>query len=229
MIPLRDDVQSSIAPAISWLIIVLNAFAFMIELSQGSALNSFISEHGLIPADFLGHFGAGQIVNVFTSMFLHGGFAHIIGNMWFLFIFGDNVEDRMGHIGFLLFYLITGICAAMAQVFLSGSSNVPMIGASGAISGVLGAYFIFYPHATVQALMPMGSFSRIVHVPAGVFLGLWFVMQLVSQFSSALGVEDSETGGVAFLAHLGGFVAGMVLAKVFDKRSGGGKSYGEFA
>ncbi|QQR59560.1 MAG: rhomboid family intramembrane serine protease [Candidatus Melainabacteria bacterium] len=224
MIPLRDDVQSSIAPVVSWLVIALNAFGFMLEMGQGSAINQFIEQHGLIPADFLGHFGVGQIVNVFTSMFMHGGFAHIIGNMWFLFIFGDNVEDRMGHVGFLFFYLLTGICAAMAQVFLSGASNVPMIGASGAISGVLGAYFIFYPKATVLALVPLGGYSRMMHVPAGVFLGLWFVMQLVSQFSSALGVEDSETGGVAFLAHLGGFAAGMILAKIFDR--GGGSASG---
>ncbi len=216
MFPLRDDVQSSIAPLISWFIIAANVFAFLIELSQGPELNSFITAHGLTPVLFLHHFSAGQIVNIFSSMFLHSGFAHIFGNMWFLFIFGDNVEDRMGHIGFILFYLLTGIAAAMSQVFLNAGSDLPMIGASGAISGVLGAYFIFYPKATILAYVPIRGAS-LMHVPAWVFLGVWFIFQFFSQVQSSLGVSEGESGGVAFLAHLGGFVAGMILAKVFDR------------
>ncbi len=216
MFPLKDDVQSSIAPLLSWLIIAANTFAFIIELGQGPELNLFITEHGLIPAHFLHTFSAGQVVNIFSSMFLHSGIAHIFGNMWFLFIFGDNVEDRMGHIGFIIFYLLTGVCAAMAQVFLNADSNIPMIGASGAISGVLGAYFIYYPRATVLAYVPIRGMA-LVRVPAWVFLGLWFVLQFFSQVQSSLGVSDGESGGVAFLAHLGGFVSGMILAKVFDR------------
>jgi membrane associated rhomboid family serine protease len=147
-------------------------------------------------------------------MFLHGGWAHLLGNMWFLFIFGDNVEDCFGHIGYLFFYIFAGTVAALAQIFAGPSSHIAMIGASGAISGVLGAYFAFYPQARVVTLIPMGMVSRVVELPAIYFLGFWFALQFFSGVSS-LAATAEEAGGVAFWAHVGGFVAGLLIAKIF--------------
>lgn len=217
MFPLRDTIPSSKLPIVNWLIIVICILVFLFESSLPSSdLEAFISEFGLIPAAFLAQPDLPHIESVFSSMFLHGGWAHVLGNMWFLYIFGDNVEDRLGHIGYILFYLFTGICAAATQVFIESHSHVAMVGASGAISGVLGAYFVLFPQGRVLALIPAGYFSRTYEVPAIVFLGLWFVMQLLPGVSS-LGAASEEVGGVAFWAHVGGFVAGWLLAQFLPK------------
>ena len=150
---------------------------------------------------------------LFTSMFLHGGFMHLAGNMLYLWIFGNNVEDSMGHVRFVIFYLLCGVAAALAQAWPNPDSTIPMIGASGAISGVLGAYLLLFPRARVLVLIPLGAFSRIVYVPAMFVLGFWFVLQLINT-----ALSEGGQGGVAFGAHIGGFVAGMVLIPLFKHR-----------
>jgi membrane associated rhomboid family serine protease len=219
MFPLRDTIPSQTIPFITWIIIVINCLVFFFEMSMSSNnLEGFFNVYGVVPATFLGNWSPAELETILSSMFLHGGWAHLIGNMWFLFIFGDNVEDCFGHIGYLFFYLFAGGVAAAAQILASPHSNVAMIGASGAISGVLGAYFAFYPQARVVTLIPMGIVSRIVELPAIYFLGFWFVLQFFSGVSS-LAATAEEGGGVAFWAHVGGFVAGLVVAKIFRPRN----------
>jgi membrane associated rhomboid family serine protease len=215
MFPLRDNNPSETVPILTWVLIVANVLAFLLELSAGA--ENFVSRYGFTPALFFSQPDAAEITTIFSSMFLHGGWAHLLGNMWFLYLFGDNVEDRLGHIPYLVFYLLSGVAAAMMQAVLNPHSTVEMIGASGAISGVLGAYFVFFPQATVESLVPMGMFSRIYQVPAIVFLGLWFGIQLFTGFSS---IGGPDTGGVAFWAHVGGFAFGLVVAKIFATAKG---------
>jgi membrane associated rhomboid family serine protease len=217
--PLKDTIPCSIFPIFNYLLIITCTLAFFGELSVGDqGLNPFIDTWGLVPAHLIAHPDVGEIETIFTSMFLHGGWGHLLGNMWFLYIFGDNVEERFGHFFYPIFYLFCGCCAALAQVFINPDSNVAMIGASGAISGVLGAYFIFYPQARVLTLIPLGVFTRIMEVPAILFLGLWFLMQFFTGVSAlAISSAGEETGGVAFWAHVGGFVAGVVIALFMPK------------
>jgi len=158
---------------------------------------------------------AEEYPTLITSMFLHGGWFHLGGNMLYLWIFGDNVEDRMGHVGFLIFYVIAGIAAVMTHILLDPNSSVPLVGASGAIAGVLGAYLVLFPRARILSLIPFGFFSRFVHVPAIYFLPIWFVLQLISGLGSMVA---GQAEGIAWWAHVGGFVAGMVLAFVFARR-----------
>jgi rhomboid family protein len=209
VIPLRDVIPSRTTPVVTITLIVLNVLAFLHEQTLGEyGYRRFIMTWGLVPAQF-------DWVNVFTSMFLHGGWDHIIGNMLFLWIFGDNVEDRMGHGRFIAFYVLCGVVAAMTQTAFNPDSAVPMIGASGAISGVLGAYIIMFPHSRVLTLLPIFFFIQIIEVPAVILLGFWFVMQLLSGLGSLTRPEAG--GGVAFWAHAAGFVAGMVLIYVFKR------------
>ncbi|MDX1593991.1 MAG: rhomboid family intramembrane serine protease [Gammaproteobacteria bacterium] len=214
MIPLHDDVPAERAPVLTvgLMAACVAVFLWQAGLDDEAALRAVYS-FGLIPAvlfdqialhDSLAVIPPGA--TIFTSMFLHGGWGHLLGNMLYLWIFGNNVEDRLGHGRFLLFYLACGVAAALAQALPDPDSQVPMVGASGAISGVLGAYLLLYPRARVLVLIPIGFILHTVRLPAMVVLGLWFVLQLVSQAFSAPG-----EGGVAFLAHIGGFVAGMVL------------------
>lgn len=217
MIPLRDSIPSLRLPAVNYAIIIINILAFLLELSLGhDSLKEFIYKFGFIPGRFLGHFGQADfvflIIPIFTSMFLHGGWFHLIGNMWMLYIFGDNVEDKFGHGRFLLFYLTCGLVACFAQFLSSPSSTIPMIGASGAIAGVMGAYFSLFPWARVLTLVPI-FFFVIIEIPAYVFLGIWFVLQFFSGTISILGQEVK--GGVAFWAHVGGFAAGFFLVRIF--------------
>jgi membrane associated rhomboid family serine protease len=208
MIPLRDVIPSRTTPFVTMTLIGLNALAFLYELSLGDEVNRFIFTYGLVPAFF-------SWFAVFTSMFLHGGLLHVGGNMLYLWIFGDNVEDRMGHGRFLLFYLLCGIAAALAQAISDIDSLVPMVGASGAIAGVMGAYFVLYPHSRIVTLLP---FFIIIEVPAIFFLGVWFLMQLVSGVGSiATAVSGSGGGGVAFLAHAAGFAAGLIGVFLFRR------------
>ncbi len=215
MIPIRDTVRSGTFPVINILLIAINVAAFLWELAQGPRLQESLFLYGIVPARYTdpilsGRFsGAEQWLPFLTSMFLHGGVLHILGNMWFLYIFGDNVEDRVGHFRYLLFYLLCGLLAGLAHLLTNIDSKVPTIGASGAISGVMGAYFLLYPRARILTLIPIIFFFQFIELPAFVFLGYWLLMQL---FSASLARGD--VGGVAWWAHIGGFIAGMILMKL---------------
>jgi membrane associated rhomboid family serine protease len=212
MIPLRDVIPSRTFPALVIAIIVLNALAFLLEQTLSEReIAVFVREYGLVPADFAWS-------SVFTSMFLHGGWMHFLGNMLFLWIFGDNVEDRMGHGRFVVFYLICGTIAALAHVATEPSSPIPTIGASGAVAGVMGAYFVLYPHSRILTLLPFFIFWQIIEVPAVLFLGLWFLLQLFSGVGTMLmATQGAPAGGIAFWAHIAGFVAGVVLVFAFRR------------
>lgn len=220
MFPIRDTAQSRSFPIVTWLIIVANVAAFLLEVTLGQAeLGRFTRTWGMVPARLLGNIGLGQIATIFTSMFLHGGWFHLISNMWALYIFGDNVEDRMGHVRFLLFYLLCGVAAAAAHVWTGPESVVPVIGASGALSGILGAYLILFPTARVITLVPLLFLPWFVEIPAVLYLVIWFVSQLFNGlFSLGAAGTVAAYGGVAWWAHVGGFVAGLVLVKLFERR-----------
>ena len=216
MFPVGDDQVAGGPPKlVTVALIALNVLAFLLELGQGSegALQSFIQAWGVVPREYTtGHDIAPLIPLPFwstllTSMFLHGGWMHLGGNMLYLWIFGDNLEKVMGHARFLIFYLVCGIAAAIAHIVFSGGSTVPTVGASGAISGVLGGYMVLFPRNRVRVLTRGG----IMAVPAFVMLGFWIVIQLISGFGSI--ASTAETGGVAYLAHVGGFLAGLLLVK----------------
>ena len=211
MIPLRDVVPSRTTPYITITIIALNALAWLFELSlPHPVLNEFITLYGVVPAAF-------APATLVTSMFLHGSWSHVLGNMWYLWIFGDNVEDRVGHGRFIVFYLLCGMTAALGQIAVGPHSTLPTIGASGAIAGVMGAYFVLYPRSRVLTLIPW-IFLQIVELPAIVLLGFWFVMQLFSAGTIAM-TTSSSGGGVAFAAHVVGFLAGMGGVFLFKKRA----------
>jgi len=218
MFPLHDTIQSRHAALIAWTLIAVNVLVYLFESSLPEArLAGFFDTWGLIPCHIVAEPGPASFAALFSSMFLHSGWAHLLGNMWFLHVFGDNVEDRMGHGRFLLFYLCCGVAAALTQVATNQASSVLMVGASGAISGVLGAHWLFFPRATVIAAVPVFYLIRFMEVPAVIFLGFWFVLQFLSGFASLLGPQGAEVGGVAFFAHIGGFVAGIVLARLFQR------------
>jgi membrane associated rhomboid family serine protease len=211
MIPLRDVIPSRSTPYITVTIIVLNALAWLYELALPSdVLPIFLQVYGVVPADF-------SAATLVSSMFLHGSWSHVIGNMWYLWIFGDNVEDRMGHGRFVVFYLLCGIGAALGHVAMDPYSTLPTIGASGAIAGVMGAYFVLYPHSRVLTLVPLIIYFEIIELPAVILLGFWFVMQLFSAGAIAV-TANSEGGGIAFMAHVAGFVAGAIGVFVFRRR-----------
>jgi membrane associated rhomboid family serine protease len=221
MIPLRDDNPSRLSPLVTVSLIVVCAIVFLWQLSLGGRGDQQVTYSlGLIPSVLFGihHLSPDLGVvppaaTILTSMFLHGGWMHIIGNMLYLWIFGDNVEDAMGHARYLAFYLTCGVAAALTQALLDPQSTLPMVGASGAISGVLGAYLLLYPRARVLTLVPLGFFTQVVWLPAAFILLLWFGLQLVSNL-----LTRSGAGGVAFGAHIGGFVAGMLLIGLFKRR-----------
>ena len=211
MIPLRDIIPSRTTPVVTIAVITINVLVFLYELSLGRAVDAFTLYWGLVPAAF-------SWVTVLTSMFLHGGFLHIAGNMLYLWIFGDNVEDRMGHGRFLVFYLLCGVAAALAQTITAPDSVIPMVGASGAIAGVMGAYFVLYPKSRIVTLIPIFFFFQVIEVPAILFLGIWFLMQFLSGLGSIVSVAGGSTGGgVAFWAHVAGFVAGLSGVVVFRR------------
>jgi membrane associated rhomboid family serine protease len=210
MIPLRDVIPSRTTPYITVTIIVLNALAWLVELWMDErTLTEFLYIYGVVPATF-------SWPTLITSMFLHGSWSHVIGNMWYLWIFGDNVEDRVGHGRFIIFYLLCGMAAAMGQIVMDPYSELPTIGASGAIAGVMGAYFVLYPHSRVLTLLPW-IFIQIVEVPAIVLLGFWFLMQFLSAGAIAVTANTHGGGGVAFAAHVAGFIVGVVGVFVFRK------------
>ncbi len=207
MFPLRDTQPSYSTPVVTICLIVVNVLVFLFEFSLDPySQNAFIATYGLTPEHF-------HTVNIFTSMFLHGGWMHVLGNMWFLWIFGDNIEDILGHGKFLLFYLLCGIAAALSQTMLNPYSRVPMVGASGAIAGVMGAYMIKFPQSRIRTLAFIFFFITTFDVPAWVMLIYWFGIQLVSGVGS-IGYSQVSQGGTAFFAHVGGFVAGIVLVNL---------------
>ena len=231
MFPYRDDNPTLGTPAVTYLLIGLNVAAWVLVQGMGAEpyLSQSVCELGLIPGEFLGRLPPGYSIPVsetlacmmderrewytpLTSMFLHGGWLHLIGNMWFLWLFGNNVNDSMGHGRFLVFYLLCGLAAAAAQTLVNPSSPIPMVGASGAISGVMGAYIVLYPRVRVHMLIFLGFFITRIAVPAFLMLGYWFLLQILGGLP---GLGQEEGGGVAFWAHAGGFIAGAVLVSVF--------------
>ena len=227
--PLKDDVASRSWPVVTVGLIGLNVLAFLYQISLGidapgpgtGAAQAFIVEFGVTPCRLTQSCGFGRLVDdfphpwatIFTSMFLHGGLLHVGGNMLFLWIFGNNVEDTIGHARFMLFYLASGVVAAVGQTLITPTSDVPMIGASGAVSGVLGAYLLLFPHATILTLVMLGFFIKVFRIPALIVLGFWIVLQLLNGYLtySAQALGRGETGGIAWFAHIGGFLGGIVL------------------
>jgi membrane associated rhomboid family serine protease len=220
MIPLRDDIPSYRKPVVTIGLIVANVVVFFLELSSKGGFENFILQYGAIPSEvtsgieLTSRFSFPIPLTLFTSMFMHGGLFHLGGNMLYLWIFGDNMEDKLGHIRFFFFYVICGIVASLTHILTSPHSEIPMIGASGAIAGVLGAYFIRFPQAQIWTLVFFGFFVRVVRIPALLVLGFWFILQLLYGLPS-LGSQVS--GGTAWFAHIGGFVAGIVLLRIMRK------------
>ncbi len=238
MIPLKDDIPSRSVPFVTIILIALNVLVFLYQVALGdegsgqavSPAHAFVLEFGVTPCRLagtcqtIGDFPH-PVVTVFTAMFMHGGLFHVFGNMLYLWIFGDNVEDVLGHTRFLIFYLLAGAGAAVAQTLADPTSRVPMVGASGAVSGILGAYLLLFPYASVLTLLVFGFFWRVVHVPAVIVLGFWIVVQLLSGYLtfSAAAAGRGETGGVAWFAHIGGFLIGMLLLVLMRPRQPGAR------
>jgi membrane associated rhomboid family serine protease len=218
MIPLRDTVQSSRFPVVTVGIICVNAFVFLIEINLGSlGLEQLFHSWGIVPLRFTHPRLEANYFTLLSSMFLHGGWMHIIGNMWSLWIFGDNVEDRMGRAGFLCFYLLSGLAAGAVHIMTNPYSRVPTVGASGAIAGVMGAYLLLFPHSSVVTLVPIFFFMQVIEIPAVLFLGFWFITQL---FSGTLSLAaGTQAGGVAWWAHIGGFAVGFLWSLPLRRRA----------
>ena len=216
MIPLKDDNPTSGRPTVTYSIIILCILVFLIQLgSQSYKTGQLFYSYGLIPSVLMGHnqlpmdlYAVPAFVTIFSSMFMHGGFMHIAGNILYMWIFADNIEDDIGPSKFIIFYLLSGVGAAMTQVLIDTNSQVPMVGASGAIGGVLGAYLINHPKAKVLVLIPFGFFSQIIKIKALYVLGFWFILQFIS-----------SGGGVAYAAHIGGFLTGLILILFFNKKT----------
>jgi membrane associated rhomboid family serine protease len=220
MIPLRDNIPVKTFPFINYLFMGLNFYFFYIELTVGNParLEHFINHWAVIPKVLWSNPSRYGFTLV-TAAFLHGGWLHILSNMLFLYIFGDNVEDRMGHLRYVIFYLLAGILANGTQAYFSPGSSVPLIGASGAIAGVLGAYFFYYPYSQVETLIPVFFFITIRKIPAFIFLGYWFLLQTLSgTFSITAMATGHSMGGIAFIAHAAGFVAGLLMGPIFGRK-----------
>lgn len=214
VIPLRDTIVSNITPVVTYALIAANIGVYVYQESLGAGGERFIEIYGLVPRRFLTEWWS-DVTPLFSSMFLHEGWLHLFGNLLYLHIFGDNVEDRLGHVRFLLLYVLAGATAGLAQVMIHPATGVPMVGASGAIAGVTGAYLLFYPRARVVTLMPIFLFVQVVEIPAFFFLFFWFAFQLLLGLGS---IGTTTGGGVAFWAHIGGFVTGMVLGPALAPR-----------
>lgn len=218
MIPIRDTVESRNYPVITHLIIALNVIVYLIQLFQGARIDHFILLYGLVPARYSDPFVAGyftlgqQLFSFISFMFVHGGFWHVLFNMWSLYIFGDNVEDRLGPIRYLLFYLLCGLVSGLSHLLLNWHSQIPTVGASGAIAGVMGAYFILHPRARILTMIPVLFIPFFIELPAFFFLGLWFFFQLASA-----SLSPAQEGGIAWWAHIGGFIYGIIFLKLFAR------------
>ncbi|HWY69403.1 MAG TPA: rhomboid family intramembrane serine protease [Terriglobales bacterium] len=229
MIPIKDDTPTYSTPYINYLLIALNTLVFLFEVFalNPQTRNAFVFQFGVEPIRVLAGLGLANAhvpnpsaLPLFTSMFLHASWLHLIGNMWVLWIFGDNIEDYLGHFGYIVFYLVSGLAASLLHIFLNADSTVPSVGASGAIAGVMGAYFLLFPSARVLTLVPLIIFFTFVWLPAWIVLGYWFVLQFLSGAATAIAYSSSTRGGggIAFWAHVGGFVAGVVMIKLLPKR-----------
>lgn len=214
MIPIRDEIPTRRVPVVNYILIALNILVFVFQSMLGSQEAALVYEFALIPVQLTNGVSLGDVTDIFTSMFMHAGLAHIGGNMLYLWIFGDNIEDRMGRGRYILFYLVGGLVASLTHIITNPYSQIPTVGASGAIAAVLGAYLVLYPQSRVLTLVPLGFFIRMTMLPAVVVLGLWFVLQF---FSGVMSIGGPDVGGVAFWAHIGGFVSGVVLAKLFAR------------
>jgi len=215
MIPIRDEITTRRIPVVNYALIALNILVFVLQWLAGPKQEQIVYQFALIPSHFISGLTPGDITDIFTSMFMHSGLAHIAGNMLYLWIFGDNVEDSLGSIGYLVFYLTGGVVASVAHILTNPGSQIPTVGASGAIAAVLGAYLVLYPRSRVLTIIPLGFYLRMTMVPASIVLGLWFVLQL---FSGVLSLGGPDVGGVAFWAHIGGFTFGLVVAWLFGSR-----------
>ena len=225
MIPIRDNIHSYSFPLVNYIIIGLNTIVFLFEVAMpANVLNQFLFTFGLVPArlhllqPWLILASPLSLITLFTHMFLHGGWIHFLSNMWILYIFGDNVEDRMGSGRYLLFYILGGLVAGITQALIAPTSQVPAIGASGAIAAVLGAYFLLFPHARVITLIPIIIFPWFVEISSFVYLGLWFFTQFFSGITSLASPSEVSMGGVAWFAHIGGFLFGLLMVKLFIPR-----------
>jgi membrane associated rhomboid family serine protease len=218
MIPLRDTTRSRNYPVVNTLLIATNVLLFIVQTTQGPQEDAFIYTYGLVPARYsVPEVGAyftsfQQVLALLSFMFLHGGFWHLLGNMWFLYIFGDNVEDRLGPFRYLLFYLLCGWASGLFHLLLNWQSPVPTIGASGAIAGVMGAYLILFPHSKILTLIPILFIPYFIEIPAFFFLGIWFLLQFLGAAGS-----QAQGGGIAWWAHVGGFGAGIILVKILER------------
>ena len=216
MIPIRDEIRTRTTPVVNYILIAVNIIVFIIMALTPSQNEATVMQYAMVPAQVTSRLDFGDIADIFTSMFMHAGLAHIAGNMLYLWIFGDNVEDSLGHGRYLIFYLLGGVIASATHILTNPTSTIPTVGASGAIAAVLGAYLILYPGSRVLTLIPLGFYLRMTAVPAVIVLGLWFLLQFV-QGLFTLGATG-DVGGVAVWAHIGGFVAGLILAKLFAQR-----------
>ena len=211
MFPLKDDIPAKRFPVVNVVLIGINVVVFVLQLASGPHIEHVIMQYGFVPARFSSMYYA----TVFTSLFLHGSLFHLLANMWMLWIFGDNVEDCMGRVRYLVFFFLCGIASVFAQAMSNPTSTLPLVGASGAISGVLGAYFLTYPRARILTLIPIFIFFYLIDIPAYIFLGFWFLMQFISGYASMVVEEGAAGGGVAWWAHVGGFGAGVLLVHFF--------------
>lgn len=215
MIPIGDRIPTRRVPIINYLLIAANILVFMLQWYSGLNQETLVYRFAMIPANVTSGLDLGDVTDIFTSMFMHAGVVHIAGNMLYLWIFGDNVEDSMGAGKYLSFYLLGGVVASLAHILANPDSQIPTVGASGAIAAVLGAYLVLYPQSRVMTIIPLGFFIRVTMVPASIVLGLWFVLQFVS---GLLSLGGPDVGGVAFWAHIGGFVTGVVMARLLADR-----------
>jgi membrane associated rhomboid family serine protease len=218
MLPLKDTIPSRSFPIVNWALLAANVVVFLLMVGDNRLTEVWIAALALVPARFLANpTDPAELITIFTSMFMHGGWFHLFSNMLALYIFGDNVEDRMGSQRYFLFYLLCGVAAALVHVMFNPTSPIPTVGASGALSGVLAAYLLFFPSARVITLVPIFFLPWLVEVPAVVYLGLWFLSQLANGLFSIM-INVQAMGGVAWWAHIGGFVAGLILAPFFRQR-----------
>lgn len=208
MIPIKDELKTRRVPIVNYLLIAVNVAVFVFQFMSGSKMEAIIYEFAMIPSEITAGFDLGDARDIITSMFMHAGWLHLVGNMLYLWIFGDNIEDRLGHFGYLVFYLAGGFVAAFTHVLVNPISQIPTLGASGAVAAVLGAYLILYPRSRVYTFIPIGFFVRVRMLPASVVLLIWFILQL---FSGVLSLGTMDMGGTAFWAHIGGFVFGLII------------------
>jgi membrane associated rhomboid family serine protease len=216
MIPLKDEIKTRRVPVVNYALILINVAVFIYQFVNASQMEAIVSKYAMIPANVTAALTTENLRPIITSMFMHAGWVHLLGNMLYLWIFGDNVEDRLGHFGYLNFYLAGGFAAAALHILINPQSTVPTVGASGAIAAVLGAYLVLYPKARIYTFIPIGFWARLRLVPAAVVLGLWFLLQVFSGFATL--DAGSDVGGTAFWAHIGGFVFGVLIGFLFKPR-----------